>query len=73
MVNISNMPSGVVDDLAFTEEELEELKRAREMPIVYDEDCPETTSERAMRFCRVHPSGGTSAEDLGYLRKDANI
>lgn len=66
MVNISNMPSGVVDDLAFTEEDLEELKRAREMPIVYDEDCPETTSERAMRFCRVHPPRGTSAEDLGY-------
>ena len=66
MVNISNMPSGVVDDLAFTKEELEELKRAREIPIVFDEDCPETTSERAMRFCRVHPSRGTGVEDLGY-------
>lgn len=66
MVNISNMPSGVVDDLAFTKEELEELKRAREMPIVFDEDCPETTSERAVRFLRVHPSRGTGAEDLGY-------
>ena len=52
MVNISNMPSGVVDDLAFTKEELEELKRAREMPIVFDEDSPELTPamEKAFRL-----------------------
>ena len=62
MVNISNMPSGVVDDLAFTKEELEELKRAREMPIVFDEDCPETILERAMRFRRVNPPRGTDAQ-----------
>ena len=61
MVNISNMPSGVVDDLAFTKDELEESKRAREMPIVFDEDCPETTPERAVRFRRVNPPRGTGA------------
>ena len=49
------------DDLAFTKEELEELKRAREMPIVFDEDCPETILERAMRFRRVNPPRGTDA------------
>ena len=46
-------------DLAFTKDELEELKRAREMPIVFDEDCPETTPERAVRFRRVNPPRGT--------------
>ena len=48
-------------DLAFTKDELEELKRAREMPIVFDEDCPETTPERAVRFRRVNPPRGTGA------------
>ncbi len=43
-------------ELAFTEEELEELRKARSMPIIFDEDCPETTPERAMKFKRVNPS-----------------
>ena len=59
MVNISGMPSSVVADLTFTKEELEELKRAREMPIVPDEDCPETTPERPIKFRRVNPPRGT--------------
>lgn len=41
--------------LEFSAEELEELKQAREMPITFDEDCPETTPERALRFRRVNP------------------
>ena len=61
MVNFKDMPSGVTKDLAFSKEELEELKRAREMPIVFDEDCPETTPERAVRFRRVNPPRGTDA------------
>lgn len=40
-------------------EELEELARARTMPITFDEDCPETTPERAVRFKRVNPSRQT--------------
>lgn len=44
-----------LSELAFSEEELEELKRARTMPIVFDEDCPETTPERAVKFRRVNP------------------
>ena len=35
--------------------ELVELDKARKMPITYDEDCPETTPEMAMRFRRVNP------------------
>lgn len=42
-------------ELAFTEEELHELERARSMPITFDDDCPETTPERAVRFSRVNP------------------
>lgn len=42
-------------ELAFTPEELKELERARTMPITFDEDCPETTPERAMKFRRVNP------------------
>ena len=48
MVNYNDIQSSRIDDLAFSKEELEELKTAREMPIVFDEDCPETTPERAV-------------------------
>ena len=43
-------------DMAFSAEELKYLAEAREKEIVYDEDSPETTPERAMRFRRVNPS-----------------
>ncbi len=43
------------NELAFTPEELKELERARTMPITFDEDCPETTPERAVKFRRVNP------------------
>ncbi|MCD8131525.1 MAG: hypothetical protein LUE16_09670 [Lachnospiraceae bacterium] len=42
-------------ELTFSGEELEELDKARSMPIVFDEDCPETTSEKAIKFKRVNP------------------
>ena len=42
-------------ELAFTAEEQAELERARSMPITFDEDCPETTPERALKFKRVNP------------------
>ena len=42
-------------DFALTREELAELERARKMPIVFDEDCPETTPEKAIKFRRVNP------------------
>ena len=38
-----------------TAEEMKELERAKSMPITYDEDCPETTPERAVKFRRVNP------------------
>ena len=55
MVNAADMTREVINELAFTPEELKELERARTMPITFDEDCPETTPERAMKFRRVNP------------------
>ena len=55
MVNISEMTISTVTELAFTEDELKELELTREKEIVFDEECPETTPERALRFKRVNP------------------
>jgi len=55
MVNNDRQISENSMGLAFTEEELHELERARSMPITFDDDCPETTPERAVRFRRVNP------------------
>lgn len=55
MANTADMAKERIEELAFTQEELDELKRARSMPITFDEDCPETTPERAVKFRRVNP------------------
>jgi len=39
-----------------TEKEIKQLQEAQEKQIVFDEDCPETTPERAIKFRRVNPS-----------------
>lgn len=55
MVNMNNIPLELQNELAFTQEELAELERAKKMPIIFDADCPETTPERALKFRRVNP------------------
>ena len=55
MVNTADLTPDTMRELAFTEDELKELERARSMPITFDEDCPETTPERAIKFKRVNP------------------
>ena len=40
-------------DMAFSDEELTYLEEAKKKVISYDEDSPETTPERAMRFRRA--------------------
>ena len=55
MKNAVDLTKEIINELAFTPEELKELERARNMPITFDEDCPETTPERAMKFKRVNP------------------
>ena len=59
MVNIKEISVSTAKDLAFSKEELEELEKAKKMPIIFDEDCPETTPERALKFRRVNPSRST--------------
>ena len=55
MVNMNEMTKELADELAFSQQDLEELERARNMPITFDEDCPEVTPEMAVRFHRVNP------------------
>lgn len=53
--NSTDKTRDLKEELAFTEEELEKLRRARTMPISFGVDCPDTTPERAKRFRRVNP------------------
>lgn len=55
MVNISDMTVSTIKEIAFSEDELKELESARKREIVFDDDCPETTPERALKFKRVNP------------------
>ena len=55
MVNVEMFTEEQLKELAFTEEERKQLAKAREMPITFDEDCPPTTPERALKFRRVNP------------------
>jgi len=41
-------------DIAFNDTEKELLEKARSMPITFDEDCPETTPEWALKCKRVN-------------------
>lgn len=50
----ANLDDIVAEELTFTAEE-EEIKKAREMPIVFNEDCPEVTPEKAVKFRRINP------------------
>ena len=55
MANITDTTWEERNELAFTQKELDELERARAMPITFDEDCPEVTPEQAVRFRRGNP------------------
>ena len=55
MVNMRELSEQTKEELAFSPEEKKELEKARNMPIAFDEDCPETTVERAVKFKRVNP------------------
>ena len=60
MVNRCDFSKEQMKELAFTQAELEELAAARKRPIAFDEECPETTPERALKFHRVNPPRGDS-------------
>jgi hypothetical protein len=55
MVNVEILTEKQIKELSFTKEERELLAKARQMPIIFDEDCPPTTPERALKFRRVNP------------------
>lgn len=55
MVNTNGMTKEMIASLAFSEDEKAALAEARKKPVVFDEDCPETTPERALKFRRVNP------------------
>jgi len=49
-------------DVQLSKKEIDELEKARSMPITFDKDCPETTPERAVKFKRVNPPRKKAAE-----------
>ena len=51
----ANLDDIVAEELTFIAEGIEEIKKAGEMPIVFDEDCPEVTPEKAVKYRRVNP------------------
>ena len=55
MADMNDIGAELRKELALTSEQLAELERARKMPIVFDDDCPETRPEDAMKFRRVNP------------------
>ncbi len=55
MVNTNLFTEAQLREISFTKEEREQLAKARKMPITFDEDCPPTTPERAIKFRRVNP------------------
>lgn len=55
MVNTETMSESLIRELAFTVKERREIEEAGRMPVQFDEDCPETTPEQAIRFRRVNP------------------
>ena len=50
-----NMENIKTINAILTDEEIKQLEDAKKKPIVFDEDCPETTPERAIKFRRVNP------------------
>lgn len=54
MASIADTAAEKIHELAFSQEELGELERARTMPIAFDGDCPEVTPEQAVKFRRVN-------------------
>ena len=55
MVKYIDLSEEQKQELLFTPEERHQLDEARKRPIVYDEDCPAVTPEKAMKFRRVNP------------------
>ena len=55
MVDINTINKDIINELSFTDKEIEEIVKASMMPIAFDADCPEVTPEKAVKFRRVNP------------------
>lgn len=56
MVDNDIMTTEIIKELELNKQDLAELAKARLMPITFDEDCPEVTPEKALKFRRVNPN-----------------
>ena len=54
MIRKNNFTNDQLKELAFSPEEKDELKLARNSPITFDADCPEVTPEKADKFYRIN-------------------
>ena len=52
MVNLSELTRKQIDELRFTDEEMEQVREARSAAIEFDEDCSEVMPEEAKQFRR---------------------
>ena len=55
MASTRKIDNIVEEEMTFNREELKEIKKAREMSVVFDDEGPEVTPEKAMKFRRVNP------------------
>ena len=53
MENIINLKE--IKEAVYTNEDQIQLLSLKDKPILFDEDCPETTPEQAIKFRRVNP------------------
>ena len=59
MVNTKEMTESLIKELAFSEEELRELKAAKEKPIVFDEEkASKILAEHKMKIVRKRLQNG---------------
>ena len=45
----------IYENAPLTPEQINQIEEADKKPIVFDDDCPETTPEKAVLFKRVNP------------------
>ena len=56
MVKLNLFTEEQLKEISFSKEERDQLAKARKMPIFFDEECPPTTPEKALKFKRVNPN-----------------
>ena len=44
-----------IKEAVYTQDDVAQLAKLKDSPIVFDEECPETTPEQAVKYRRVNP------------------